>query len=167
MSTDDDIKRDVEYELKWDPDIDPSDIGVAVKDGAVTLSARLAARAADSEHGCAGRGQSEFWRLRTPARAKTRVGPPIQYANFAIRPGQLVTSRGLGGQGRLRNHRVEPSFFQGHRAAIDSRPDSRRAPAAIPRTLLKFRARVPILGFAQAVALSRCVIRFVCQRPGR
>jgi hypothetical protein len=32
---------------------------------------------------------------------------------------------------------------------------------------LKFRAGVPILGFAQAVALSRCVIRFVCQRPGR
>jgi osmotically-inducible protein OsmY len=28
----------VEYELKWDPDIDPSDIGVAVKDGAVTLT---------------------------------------------------------------------------------------------------------------------------------
>jgi osmotically-inducible protein OsmY len=27
-----------EYELKWDPDIDPSDIEVAVKDGAVTLS---------------------------------------------------------------------------------------------------------------------------------
>ncbi|WP_233465171.1 hypothetical protein [Paraburkholderia madseniana] len=24
MSTDDDIKRDEEYELKWDPDIDPS-----------------------------------------------------------------------------------------------------------------------------------------------
>ena len=38
MRTDDDIKRDVENELKWDPDIDPSDIGVAVKDGAVTLS---------------------------------------------------------------------------------------------------------------------------------
>ncbi|MEM5367203.1 BON domain-containing protein [Paraburkholderia azotifigens] len=38
MRTDEDIKRDVEYELKWDPDIDPSDIGVAVKDGAVTLS---------------------------------------------------------------------------------------------------------------------------------
>jgi osmotically-inducible protein OsmY len=38
MRTDDDIKRDVEYELRWDPDIDPSDIGVAVKDGAVTLS---------------------------------------------------------------------------------------------------------------------------------
>jgi len=38
MRTDADIKRDVEYELIWDPDIDPSDIGVAVKDGAVTLS---------------------------------------------------------------------------------------------------------------------------------
>src|ERR1700751_5408252 len=38
MRTDEDIKRDVEYELKWDPDIDPSDIGVAVNDGAVTLS---------------------------------------------------------------------------------------------------------------------------------
>jgi osmotically-inducible protein OsmY len=38
MRTDEDIKRDVEHELKWDRDIDPSDIGVAVKDGAVTLS---------------------------------------------------------------------------------------------------------------------------------
>jgi osmotically-inducible protein OsmY len=38
MRTDDDIKRDLKYELKWDPDIDPSDIGIAVKDGAVTLS---------------------------------------------------------------------------------------------------------------------------------
>jgi hypothetical protein len=31
MRTDDDIKRDVENELKWDPDIDSSDIGIAVK----------------------------------------------------------------------------------------------------------------------------------------
>ncbi|MEW9586910.1 BON domain-containing protein [Paraburkholderia sp. DGU8] len=87
MSTDADIKRDVEYELKWDPDIDPSDIGVAVKDGAVTLSARLAARATDGEHGCAGRGQSEFWRLRTPARAKTRVDAAdsvSEIRNFAL-----------------------------------------------------------------------------------
>ncbi|WP_164853837.1 BON domain-containing protein, partial [Paraburkholderia kirstenboschensis] len=38
MRTDENIKQDVEYELKWDPDIDPSDIGVAVKDGVVTLS---------------------------------------------------------------------------------------------------------------------------------
>jgi len=38
MKSDEDIKRDVEDELRWDPDIDPSDIGVAVKSGVVTLS---------------------------------------------------------------------------------------------------------------------------------
>ena len=40
MSTrpDSDIKRDVEMELRWDPDVDASDIGVAVKDGVVTLT---------------------------------------------------------------------------------------------------------------------------------
>ncbi|MRG54625.1 BON domain-containing protein [Phyllobacterium sp. SYP-B3895] len=38
MRTDSDIKRDVEAELKWDPDIDATDIGVAVKGGVVTLT---------------------------------------------------------------------------------------------------------------------------------
>ena len=38
MTTDSDIKRDVEAELRWDPDIDTTDIGVAVKDGVVTLT---------------------------------------------------------------------------------------------------------------------------------
>jgi osmotically-inducible protein OsmY len=38
MKSDTDIKRDVEAELKWDPDIDATDIGVAVKDGVVTLT---------------------------------------------------------------------------------------------------------------------------------
>lgn len=38
MATDSDIKRDVEAELRWDPDIDASDIAVAVKDGVVTLT---------------------------------------------------------------------------------------------------------------------------------
>jgi osmotically-inducible protein OsmY len=38
MRLDDDIKRDVEDELRWDPDIDPTDIAVAVKDGVVTLT---------------------------------------------------------------------------------------------------------------------------------
>jgi osmotically-inducible protein OsmY len=38
MKADDEIKRDVEEELRWDPDIDESDIAVAVKDGVVTLS---------------------------------------------------------------------------------------------------------------------------------
>jgi osmotically-inducible protein OsmY len=38
MKSDADIKRDVEAELKWDPDIDATDIAVAVKDGVVTLT---------------------------------------------------------------------------------------------------------------------------------
>lgn len=38
MRSDSDIKRDVESELNWDPDIDATDIGVAVKSGVVTLT---------------------------------------------------------------------------------------------------------------------------------
>jgi osmotically-inducible protein OsmY len=38
MRSDSDIKRDVEAEFWWDPDLDSTDIGVAVKDGVVTLS---------------------------------------------------------------------------------------------------------------------------------
>lgn len=38
MRTDDEIKRDVETELRWDPAIDSTDVAVAVKDGVVTLT---------------------------------------------------------------------------------------------------------------------------------
>lgn len=38
MKSDSDIKQDVERELKWDPDLDATDIAVAVKDGVVTLT---------------------------------------------------------------------------------------------------------------------------------
>jgi osmotically-inducible protein OsmY len=38
MRSDSDIKRDVEDELQWDPDIDPTDIAVAVKNGVVSLA---------------------------------------------------------------------------------------------------------------------------------
>ena len=38
MRLDSDIKRDVEDELKWDPGIDATDIGVAIHNGVVTLS---------------------------------------------------------------------------------------------------------------------------------
>jgi osmotically-inducible protein OsmY len=38
MRADEDIKRDVEEELRWDPDVDATDIGVAVKNGVVTLT---------------------------------------------------------------------------------------------------------------------------------
>src|SRR3984893_3595230 len=38
MRSDIDIKRDVEAELRWNPDIDATDIAVAVKNGVVTLA---------------------------------------------------------------------------------------------------------------------------------
>jgi osmotically-inducible protein OsmY len=38
MRSDQDIKRDVELELKWDPEINATDIAVAVKNGVVTLT---------------------------------------------------------------------------------------------------------------------------------
>jgi osmotically-inducible protein OsmY len=38
MRSDSDIKKDVEDELKWDPDIDATDVAVSVKNGTVTLT---------------------------------------------------------------------------------------------------------------------------------
>src|SRR5438067_12543161 len=38
MRSDSDIKRDVEDELRWDPDLDATDIAVTVKNGIVTLA---------------------------------------------------------------------------------------------------------------------------------
>lgn len=38
MRTDSDIKRDIEAELKWDPDFDATDIAVNVKSGVVALT---------------------------------------------------------------------------------------------------------------------------------
>jgi osmotically-inducible protein OsmY len=38
MRTDAEIKRDVEDELRWDPDLDATDVAVAVKSGVATLA---------------------------------------------------------------------------------------------------------------------------------
>ena len=38
MRPDSDIKRDVEDELRWEPNVDSTDIAVAVKNGIVTLT---------------------------------------------------------------------------------------------------------------------------------
>lgn len=41
MKTDFELKRDVEAELAWDPQIDSTSVGVAVKDGVVTVTGHL------------------------------------------------------------------------------------------------------------------------------
>lgn len=42
MKTDAQLKRDVESELAWEPAVDAAGVGVAVKDGVVTLTGHLA-----------------------------------------------------------------------------------------------------------------------------
>jgi osmotically-inducible protein OsmY len=41
MKTDDELRRDVETELHWDPSIQAGDIGVAGKNGVITLTGRV------------------------------------------------------------------------------------------------------------------------------
>lgn len=41
MKTDNELRRDVEMELQWDPGVDARDIGVAAKDGVVTLTGQV------------------------------------------------------------------------------------------------------------------------------
>ena len=38
MKSDSEIEKDVRDELKWDPDLDATDIAVSVSDGVVTLA---------------------------------------------------------------------------------------------------------------------------------
>ena len=45
MKTDLELQRDVMAELKWEPSIDPAHIGVAMKDGIVTLTGRVSSYA--------------------------------------------------------------------------------------------------------------------------
>lgn len=57
MKTDAELKRDVIAELNWDPAVKANDIGVAVKDGVVTLTGHL----------------ETFWEKHAAARAVRRV----------------------------------------------------------------------------------------------
>ena len=41
MKADSQLKMDVTYELQWDPSINATNVGVAVKDGVVTLTGHL------------------------------------------------------------------------------------------------------------------------------
>jgi osmotically-inducible protein OsmY len=79
MRSDSEIKRDVEDELQWDADIDPTDIAVAVRDGIVTLTGFVksyndkweAERAAKRVHGVL--GVSTTSRCACPASTSGRI----------------------------------------------------------------------------------------------
>ncbi len=65
MKTDNELRRDVEMELQWDPSVDARDIGVAGRNGVVTLTGRVA-------------NYSEKWRAERIAK---RVAGVVGLAN--------------------------------------------------------------------------------------
>ena len=115
MRSDSDIKRDVEEELKWEPNVDATDIAVAVKNGVVTLTGyvrsyahKLAAeRAAKSVAGVV--GLANDLEVRLPG-ADERPDPEIAREVAAELP-LLFTAHQTGCQKRLgdarRRGRVE------------------------------------------------------------
>jgi osmotically-inducible protein OsmY len=78
MRSDSDIKRDVEEELKWEPNVDATDIAVAFKNGVVTLTGfvrsyahkRAAERAAKSVAGVVGLKMTSKCVCRGPTRGQ-------------------------------------------------------------------------------------------------
>src|SRR3979490_2331087 len=55
MRTDSDVKRNVEDELRYDPDVDSTDIGVSVKSGVVTLTGFVRSYSQKLQPGSGGR----------------------------------------------------------------------------------------------------------------
>lgn len=84
MRSDSDIKRDVEDELRWDPDIDATDIGVAVNKGVVTLTGFVRSYSEKWEAEVAAKRVSGVlgWRMtsRCDCRVRTRDLIPISRA---------------------------------------------------------------------------------------
>src|ERR1700732_3564753 len=78
MRSDIDIKRDVEAELRWNPDIDATDIAVAVKDSVVTLTGFVRSYGQKTE---ASRPQnaspvSSRWRTISRCGCRSSIGGP-------------------------------------------------------------------------------------------
>jgi osmotically-inducible protein OsmY len=67
MRLDSDIKRDVEDELRGDPDIDATDIGVAVRNGVVTLTGFVRSYAQNAKRVAGVVGVANDIEVRLPA----------------------------------------------------------------------------------------------------
>jgi hypothetical protein len=87
MRSDSDIQRDVEEELRSDPDLDATDIGVAVKDGVVTLTGfvRSYAGTFDAETAAKRVASVVEWQT-TPRRGGGRI-PTLRAPPPLSRPG--------------------------------------------------------------------------------
>ena len=96
MKPDIDIKRDVEEELRLNPDIDATDIAVAVKNGVVTLSGFV-------------RSYSQRWRPNAPSSASTALPawPTTSRCDCRFQPAPGPGDR----PGRRRRHPVRTAIF--------------------------------------------------------
>jgi len=73
MRSDTDIKRDVEDELRWDPDIDSTDIAVTVKSGVVTLAGFTRSYSDKLEAEAAAKRWLGSWEWQTTLRCACRT----------------------------------------------------------------------------------------------
>jgi hypothetical protein len=133
MRSDSDIKRDVEQELSWDPDIDPTDIAVAVKNGVVTLTGYVrsyahkfaAERAAKRVVGVVGVANDLEVRLPQVDDCARRRREPQDVAAQFLGAHQSDRERPVGDA--RRRGRVElPTGVRGKGSALDQRGQGRQ-----------------------------------------
>jgi osmotically-inducible protein OsmY len=97
MKSDREVKRDVEHELRWDPELDAGDIEVAVADGVVTLAGVVGSYVEKLEAATAARrvagvtGLANDIEVRLPGDAE-RPDPDIAGDVVSAIQGRLPTS---------------------------------------------------------------------------
>src|SRR5690349_11745248 len=107
MKTDSEIRDDVIYELQWDSQLtDPDAIGVAVQDGAVTLTGHVPSYAEKLAAARAGRGVYGFRAVANDLGGRLPGGPrdePGTATAAACLPEKSVRVPGGGGHVRVQH----------------------------------------------------------------
>ena len=116
MKTDADLKRDVVAELNWDPAVKSTAIGVAVKDGVVTLTGQL----------------DTFAEKHAASRAVQRVAGVHQlaHAGGATVPSPARTTRAASGGRAAQSAATGTSSASAIRSCRFGRPKHSRAPVS-------------------------------------
>ncbi|MGZ5095944.1 MAG: BON domain-containing protein [Burkholderiales bacterium] len=99
MRSDSDIKRDVEQELRWDADIDPTDIGVSVKDAVIGLTGFV-------------RSYSQKWQAERDAKRITGVAGLANDIQVRLRSGTERTDPELAREAALAVRMQLPYVFE-------------------------------------------------------
>ena len=106
MRTDLEIKRDVEAELKWSPDVDQTDVAIKVTNGVVALS---------------GYAPSDFQKYRAEAAAKRVAGVCAVANDVAVRPpaGELSTDPQIAREAIATLKRELPDMWEKLKVLVD------------------------------------------------